>query len=256
MKLRIEALEIEISGDSPFLDRVLTIAEKVAAALEHAPAAPANGRKPREKKEKPEAAPDTAPAERPVDAAVAAQDAADERPQTSEPSPATLDDVRAAWLDYAKVFGFAKAAMDMQGVIGYRIEDIPDTPQDLAAALAKINVAIAAGAGAAPKKAETSKPVEKPAPASADRHAVMDAFRRYAKAFDGQSEDLSAAVHTKADGKRILQQLFGDKCAAIGDIPATADCYGRAVAAIDYAIANDTFSRGGAKQGGVGGLFA
>ena len=250
MKLRIESLELEFDDES-------MIAKIVEMIEEHKPSTTAVSatRKPREKKAETSAAADTAlqtVMSAPVEPEVAAQDTADEQQQARTETVLTLDSVRVAWLRYAQKYGFAVAAIDMQKVIGCRINNLVQGSADDGPAIQRAVDAInAAINGGAPELAQVA-PVETVSldtaiPAkrtTADRNDVMDAFRRYAKKFDGQDEDLSKAVHTREDGARILQMLFGAQCQRIGDIPATPENYARAVNGVDAAIRENPFKRG------------
>lgn len=111
------------------------------------------------------------------DAETVAQDAADEAEEVEAnrdaAEPLTADDLRQAVGRYNEAFGMEATVANINGIIGSKQSDIPNTQEALAAAIAKVEAAIAAGG-------EPSKPaasVEKAKPVTIDDvFAVVSQF--------------------------------------------------------------------------------
>jgi hypothetical protein len=162
----------------------------------------------------------------------AAQDAADEAAETAaNKTGLTHDDLRQAAGRYQKKFGMAAAVAGVPALLGCAIVDVPEA--DLAAAIAKIDAAVAADA---PGPVDDA-PVEKPA----TKDDLVAAMKRYALKFDGQDVDMNAMPHTMADCPAIFKLLFGDGVEKLSQVPA--DGYAKTIAAIDEAIAKNPFKR-------------
>lgn len=167
-----------------------------------------------------------------------AQDAADEAAESAaNKTKLTHDDLRIAAGRYQKKFGMAAAVAGVPALLGCAIVDVPEA--DLAAAIAKIDAAVAADAPGpvedAPAAAE--KPAEKPA----TKEDVMAAMLRYALKFDGQDKDMNAMPKTMEDAPRIFTLLFGEGVVKLSQVPA--DGYAKTIAAFDEAIAKNPFKR-------------
>lgn len=151
----------------------------------------------------------------------------------------THDDLRQAVGRYQKKFGMAAAVAGIPALLGCAIVEVAEA--DLAAAIAKVDNAVA---GDAPGPVEDAVPAvaDKPVEKAVTKDDVMAAMLRYAKKFDGQSEDMNAMPHTMADAPKIFGLLFGKDVVKLSQVPA--DGYAKTVAAFDEAIAKDPFKRG------------
>jgi hypothetical protein len=97
------------------------------------------------------------------DAETETQDAADEAAEVEEgrdaEEPLTADDLRQAVGRYNAKFGMEATVANINGIIGSKQSDVPNTQEALAAAIAKVDAAIAAGGEPTKATAETAKPL-------------------------------------------------------------------------------------------------
>lgn len=162
----------------------------------------------------------------------AAQDAADEAAEAAaHKTGLTHDDLRQAVGRYQKKFGMAAAVAGVPTLLGCALIDVPEA--DLAAAIAKVDAAVAADAPGA---------IEEKVAAAATKEDVQAAMLRYALKFDGQNTDMNAMPITMSDAPKIFEMLFGEGFVKLSQVPA--DGYAKTVAAFDEAIAKDPFQRG------------
>jgi hypothetical protein len=168
----------------------------------------------------------------------AAQDAADEAAESAaNKTGLTHDDLRIAAGRYQKKFGMAAAVAGMPALLGCAIVDVSEA--DLAAAIAKIDAAVAAEAPGSVDDAPVA--AEKPAEKPATKEDVMAAMLRYALKFDGQDKDMNAMPKTMEDAPRIFTLLFGEGVVKLSQVPA--DGYAKTIAAFDEAITKNPFKR-------------
>lgn len=161
------------------------------------------------------------------------QDAADEAAETEKSGLAPIDVLRRLLGDYQKKHGMPAAVKLCQegGLIGAPIHELDD------AGIEKAIAAMSVSSLSSEAKAEP-KPVEKVAPKS--KGDLIEAMMRYGDKFDGTREQ-AKMVHTLADCPRIFTEVFGDAVTKLSQVPE--DGYGKAVAAIEQAIASDPFGR-------------
>ena len=163
-----------------------------------------------------------------------AQDAADEAAEAeAHKTGLTHDDLRQAVGRYQKKFGMAAAVAGVPALLGCALIDVPEA--DLAAAIAKVDAAVA---GEAPS-ADQEKVVE--VEKAATKEDVMAAMLRYAEKFDGQSKDMNAMPKTMEDAPKIFTLLFGKDVVKLSQVPA--DGYAKTVAAFNEAITKNPFKR-------------
>lgn len=168
-----------------------------------------------------------------------AQDAADEAAEHAGKTTLTLDDVRKAVGRYTKKHGMAAAAKNVPTILGCAIADLPDDQAALAEAVAKIDAAVNAEAPPA-EDAFDDTPAEQKEFTKDDVKAAMV---RYGEKFD-KTSDTDSMQFAKLDCVKIFATLFGADKKTISTIPATSEACGRAVDAINRAIAEDPFQRG------------
>lgn len=171
-----------------------------------------------------------------------AQDAADEAAEHAGKTTLTLDDVRKAVGRYTKKHGMAAAAKDVPAILGCAIADLPDDQGKLADAVAWIDQATEQGFTPPPagENAFDEAPAEQKEFTKDDVKAAMLA---YGEKFD-KTTDPAAMAFTKIDIVKIFTTLFGADVKTFSQIPATSEACGRAVDAINRAIAEDPFQRG------------
>lgn len=161
-----------------------------------------------------------------------AQDAADEAAETAaNKTGLTLDDLRHAAARYQKKFGMAAAVAGIPTLLGCAMVDVPEA--DLAAAIAKIDAAVAADAPGAIEEVVAAK--------AATKEDVMAAMLRYALKFDGQNTNMNEMPKTMEDCPAIFKLLFGEGVTKLSQVPV--EGYARTIAAIDEAIAKNPFKR-------------
>lgn len=232
------------------------IAESPAAVVEHQPEPKKRGRrtKAETEAEKPAADPEIEantpkPPDRPhwsAPAEISKQDAADEaREAAMSTKGVTRDDLRQVVGAYTKIVGFAEVRTMVPKLLGSAVNDVPE--DKIPWAIGKIQDAIKGDVYVGEDETEEAPKTVDPniiEPVLATRSEVADAFKAYAKKFDGQCEDLSIAKHTLQDGPALLKKLFGDHVTQIKHIPQSPEAYGYAVTAINKAIEEDPFNRG------------
>lgn len=144
------------------------------------------------------------------DAETAAQDAADEAEEVEEnrdvDEPLTVDDLRQAVGRYNAAFGMEATIANINGIIGCKQSDVPNTQEALTTAIAKVDAAIAAGVVDAPKTA----PVEKAKPLTVDD--VFAIVKQFVDKFGGpKAEEIGPAIFVDAlgtppDGERFWKR--------------------------------------------------
>lgn len=161
------------------------------------------------------------------------QDAADEAAETEKSGLAPIDVLRRLLGDYQKKHGMPAAVKLCQegGLIGAPIHELDD------AGIEKAIAALSVSPLSPETKAET-KPVETVAPKT--KADLIEAMMRYGDKFDGTREQAKMKF-TLEDCPRIFVSVFGDAVTKLSQVPE--DGYGRAVAAIEQAIATDPFGR-------------
>lgn len=182
------------------------------------------------------------------------RDAADEARESAgvkTTGDLTLEDLRNAVGRYAAAKGFPAAQADIPVLLG---RPMIETPKDeIAAAIAKIDAALAGSdAGGAlfnqPEKAETAlfeaAPEPKDEPVQATKADVIEAFKAYARKYDGRDDvGPQTTPIVLADGPRILQQTLGKDTINIASIPNNPLEYGKALTAINKALVENPFGR-------------
>lgn len=168
-----------------------------------------------------------------IDPEVVAQDAVDEAAEVAATkTKLTRDDLRQAVGAYSKVHGIVAAQKNIPLILGCSIMELPDTQEDLSAAIAKVVAATFT------VDATTSKP-EAPQATKAD---VVESFKAYMAKYPGK---LDGVDFVQLDGKALLRGVFGEEIDRINLIPDEPAAYGKALAAINAAISADPFKRGG-----------
>jgi hypothetical protein len=151
----------------------------------------------------------------------------------------TRDDLRAAVGRYAKTHGLVNAQANIPLILGCSILEVPETEDALMAAIFKVECAIS---GFNPGNGYAD-PVTVEEPVQATKDDVAEGFRAYAQKYDGQCTDLNKATNTLKDGPAILESVFGKGVHRIAQIPASPENYGKALAAINKAINENTYDR-------------
>lgn len=153
------------------------------------------------------------------------QDAADEAAETAGAELPPIEMLRKKVGEYRAKFGMPAAAKLFadKGMVDMSDDEIVVMLKRLDAEL---------NGGPAPTE-EPAKP--------ATKEDVMKAMLAYALKFDRQNTDMNAMPKTMADMPKVFAELFGAGVEKLSQIPA--DGYGRAVAAINSAMASDKFGR-------------
>ena len=179
-----------------------------------------------------------------IDPAVDAQDRADEKAEVAatKKTGLSMEDLREAVARYVRKVGIPRAQKEVPAILGCPMIMVPETDEALAAAIAKIENA---GVDPAPK-------IEKPATLAAliaeaeegETHAslddVVEAFRAYARKYDGH-DDFGRAAVVREDGPRLLEQVLGVR--DVNQIAKSPVAYGKALNAINGAVLANPFKR-------------
>jgi hypothetical protein len=182
----------------------------------------------------------------PEDEATQAADAADEAAEVKPTGKLTHDDVRQAVARYSKKHGLPAATRDIPLILDCGVADLPDDQQALANAVQDIDNWTLTDSGYSRAEQEPTEnafddgPAEPTIWTKADVKAAMMA---YGEKFD-KTSDPNAMAFTKVDVSKIFSKLFGEGVKAFSQVPDDSESCGRAVDAINRAIADDPFQRG------------
>jgi hypothetical protein len=182
----------------------------------------------------------------PEDEATQAQDAADEAAEVKPTGKLTHDDVRQAVARYSKKHGLPAATRDIPLILGCGVADVEDTQMALGNAVEAIDKYTALPEGYSHVEQEPTEnafddgPAE---PTSWTKADVKAAMMAYGEKYD-KTSDPNAMAFTKVDVSKIFSKLFGEGVKAFSQVPEDSESCGRAVDAINRAIADDPFQRG------------
>lgn len=179
-----------------------------------------------------------------IDPAVDAQDRADEEAEAAavKKTGLSMEDLREAVARFVRKVGIPRAQKEVPAILGCPMIAVPETDEALSAAIAKIEAVIKTG--------DVAPLVEKPASVAAliaavdEPHAtlsdVVEAFRAYARKYDGH-DDFGRAAIVREDGPRLLEQTLGVR--DVNQIEKDPAAYGEALTAINEAVLSNPFKR-------------
>lgn len=174
--------------------------------------------------------------------AVDPQDAADEADESAKRLLTPHDQIRAAIKRYSGKFGLQASIANMREILGGSMDDVK--PDQVEAIIANIDELIRLGKPLIHHAEPVAEGLfESPKTATGDE--VKIAAMEYGKKYD-RTMVPAEMMFVKEDIPKLLKGLFGDNIdtfVKLKDKPASPEDYGRALAAINDAIANNPFNR-------------